>query len=81
MSGAVPGYLAAAPPHESGLTRDVSRAVLGYLVAALSPNMDVANGALPAYVIVLLFFIGLLIRPQDQPRYWWAALALNPKPN
>ena len=55
--------------------------MLAYLIAALSPNMDVANGALPAYVIVLLFFIGLLIRPQDQPRYWWAALALNPKPN
>lgn len=27
-------------------------AVLAYTVAALSPNMDVANAALPAYVVV-----------------------------
>ena len=32
-------------------------AVLAYLVAALSPNMDVANAALPAYVVTLLFFV------------------------
>lgn len=36
--------------------------------------MDVANAALPAYVTVLLFFVGLLLRPQDQPKYWsWFA--------
>ncbi|EIE18756.1 ABC family transporter: multidrug, partial [Coccomyxa subellipsoidea C-169] len=44
--------------------------LLAYIIAALSPNMDVANGALPAYVVILLFFVGLLIRPQDQPSYW-----------
>jgi hypothetical protein len=32
--------------------------VLAYFVAALSPNMDVANAALPAYVVTLLFFAG-----------------------
>ncbi len=52
-------------------------AVLAYIIAALSPNMDVANGALPAYVVILLFFVGLLIRPQDQPSYWhWYPLLL-----
>ena len=45
-------------------------AVLAYVIAALSPNMDVANGALPAFVVIMLFFVGLLIRPQDQPAYW-----------
>ena len=51
--------------------------------------MDVANAALPAYVTVLLFFVGLLLRPQDQPAYWhwfsfldflkyaWAAQMIN----
>ena len=45
-------------------------AVLAYFVAAVSPNMDVANSALPAYVVSLLFFVGLLIRHEDQPDYW-----------
>jgi ATP-binding cassette subfamily G (WHITE) protein 2 len=45
-------------------------AVLAYIIAGLSPNMDVANGALPAFVVIMLFFVGLLIRPQDQPNYW-----------
>jgi ATP-binding cassette, subfamily G (WHITE), member 2 len=44
--------------------------VLGYLIAAIAPNMDVANAALPGYVTTLLFFVGLLLRPQDQPVYW-----------
>ena len=49
-------------------------AVLAYFIAAISPNMDVANGALPAYIVINLFFVGLLIRPQDQPKYWhWCA--------
>jgi len=55
----------------------------------VSPNMDIANAALPAYVTVLLFFVGLLLRPQDQPSYWhwfsyldflkyaWAAQMIN----
>ncbi|KAK9904972.1 hypothetical protein WJX75_006687 [Coccomyxa subellipsoidea] len=44
--------------------------LLAYIIAGLSPNMDVANGALPAFVVIMLFFVGLLIRPQDQPNYW-----------
>ena len=47
-----------------------ARAVLAYFIAAVSPNMDVANAALPAYVTSLLFFVGLLLRIQDQPNYW-----------
>ena len=46
------------------------RAAIGYFIAAISPNMDMANAALPAYVTVLLFFVGLLLRNQDQPVYW-----------
>ncbi len=45
-------------------------AAIGYFIAAISPNMDMANAALPAYVTVLLFFVGLLLRNQDQPVYW-----------
>ena len=45
-------------------------AALGYFIGAIAPNMDVANAALPAYVTVLLFFVGLLLRNQDQPVYW-----------
>ncbi|CAL5220625.1 g2668 [Coccomyxa viridis] len=44
--------------------------LLAYFIAAISPNMDVANGALPAFIVINLFFVGLLIRPQDQPKYW-----------
>ena len=44
--------------------------MLAYFIAAVSPNMDVANAALPAYVTSLLFFVGLLLRIQDQPNYW-----------
>jgi hypothetical protein len=32
--------------------------VLAYFVAAMSPNMDVANAALPVYVSTLLYFGG-----------------------
>ena len=33
-----------------------------------------APGAAQAYVVSLLFFIGLLMRPADQPGYWhWCA--------
>ena len=44
--------------------------VLAYFVAALSPNIDVANAALPAYVVTLLFFAGLLITTNEMPDYW-----------
>jgi ATP-binding cassette, subfamily G (WHITE), member 2 len=63
--------------------------VLAYLVAALSPNMDVANAALPAYVVTLLFFAGQLITYSSMPPWWywystidflrysWGALMVN----
>lgn len=58
-------------PYSDALTeRRCACAVLAYLIAAVSPTMEVANGALPAYVVILLFFVGQLIRPQDQPPYW-----------
>ncbi|GAB4821435.1 hypothetical protein N2152v2_008481 [Parachlorella kessleri] len=44
--------------------------VLAYFIAAISPNMDTANAALPAYVTMLLFFTGLLLRWDDIPKYW-----------
>ncbi|KAK9823026.1 hypothetical protein WJX81_000228 [Elliptochloris bilobata] len=44
--------------------------VLAYAIAALSPNIYVANAALPAYVITPLFFVGQLMRPSDQPAHW-----------
>ncbi|EFN51572.1 hypothetical protein CHLNCDRAFT_140061 [Chlorella variabilis] len=44
--------------------------VLAYTVAALSPNMDVANAALPTYVVSLLFFSGFLVRFDAIPNYW-----------
>lgn len=53
-------------------------AVLAYFIAAISPTMDVANGALPAWIVINLFFVGLLIRPQDQPRYWHWCGPLTP---
>ena len=63
--------------------------MLAYFIAALSPNMDVANAALPAYVVTLLFFAGFLLRWGDIPKYWqwygyidflhyaWGALMAN----
>ena len=44
--------------------------VLAYCVAALSPNMDIANAALPSYVVTLLFFAGFLLRWADIPVWW-----------
>jgi len=44
--------------------------ILAYAVASASPNMDVANAALPTYVVTLLFFGGFLIRFPDMPRGW-----------
>lgn len=60
-----------------------------YAVASLSPNMDVANAALPTYVATFMFFSGFLIRYDDIPVWWkwysylnplrysWTALMLN----
>ena len=46
------------------------RVVLAYLIAALSPTLEVASCALPTYTLMLAFFTGLPIRPKDQPAYW-----------
>lgn len=43
---------------------------VAYVIASLSPNLEVANAALPAYVTSLLFFTGLLNRTADMPSYW-----------
>lgn len=45
-------------------------AVVAYFVAALSPNMSVANAALPTYTTTLLFFAGFFIRFENTPAYW-----------
>jgi len=62
---------------------------LGYSVAALSKNMDIANTALPAFVSSMLFWTGNLIRYVDMPvwlrwvlwidflHYPFAALTVN----
>ena len=36
--------------------------VVAYFIAAVSPNIDVANAALPCYITTLIFFSGLLIQ-------------------
>ena len=43
---------------------------LAYFISALSPNIDVANAAVPAFVTVMLFFAGNIIRLSDIPAYW-----------
>ena len=52
------------------LVTTLSGVALGYAVAALSPSMGVANAALPAYVTMLLFFVGLLLPSRSIPRMW-----------
>lgn len=52
------------------LVTTMSGVALGYAVAALSPSMGVANAALPAYVTMLLFFVGLLLPSRSIPRMW-----------
>ena len=42
-------------------------AVLAYAIAAGCATVDAANAALPAYVLTLQFFVGLLIRIADIP--------------
>ena len=67
-----PCKLAGSFPHFWAVyfTTTATGIALGYAIASAAPNMDVANAALPAYVTTLLFFVGLLLRPQDQPKYW-----------
>lgn len=38
-----------------------------YLVAAASPNLDVANAVVPAFMMVMLFFAGFLILVSSIP--------------
>jgi len=63
--------------------------VLAYFVAAMSPNMDVANAALLVYVSTLMYFGGFLITLSAMPPWWkwysyinpvrysWTALMIN----
>ena len=51
--------------------------VLAYAVAALSPNMDVANAALPTLVVTFLFFAGFLLRWTDIPPWCAGGLEFN----
>ncbi|KAG2482622.1 hypothetical protein HYH03_018464 [Edaphochlamys debaryana] len=44
--------------------------VLAYFIAAISPNLDVANALLPTYVVTLLFFGGFLFRFSKIPPWW-----------
>lgn len=55
-----------------------SPAVLAYTVAALSPNMDVANALLPTYVSTLLFFGGFLFTFDAIPPWWKWYSYINP---
>jgi len=38
--------------------------VLGYLMAAWASDLDVANGILPGYIMMLYFFTGYALRLQ-----------------
>lgn len=63
--------------------------ILAYLVASISPNMDVANALLPIYAITLMFFAGFLVRFDNMPPWWkwysyidfgryaWSAMMIN----
>ncbi|GLC68936.1 hypothetical protein PLESTF_000760800 [Pleodorina starrii] len=63
--------------------------VLAYLIAAVSPNMDVASAAFPGFVVTLLFFAGQLMTLEAMPIWWrwysridflryaWGALMVN----
>jgi ABC-type multidrug transport system permease subunit len=44
--------------------------VLAYWIAAISPNMDVANALLPVYVTIQLFFGGFILDFRTMPSYW-----------
>jgi hypothetical protein len=51
---------------------------VAYFIAAVSPNMEIANTTLPAYIVTLLFFIGFLPRLPAIGWYWrWCVKALS----
>lgn len=48
--------------------------IVAYFIAAVSPNMDVANALLPSYIVTLIFFSGFLLRWEQIPVWWkWYA--------
>ncbi|GLI60770.1 hypothetical protein VaNZ11_003002 [Volvox africanus] len=50
--------------------------VIAYMMAAFSPNLDVANAAVPTLLAVMLFLSGFLIRIESIPAYWrWLTYA------
>ena len=53
-------------------------AVFAYLLAAVCPTVEAANGLVPCVVITGLFFAGCLLRDVDIPRWWHWASYLDP---
>ncbi|GLC42438.1 hypothetical protein PLESTF_000812600 [Pleodorina starrii] len=50
--------------------------VIAYMMAAFSPNLDVANAAVPTVLAIMLFLSGFLIRIESIPVYWrWLTYA------
>lgn len=51
-------------------------AVLAYGFAAALSNIEATTSALSAYVLTLQFFVGLLIREKDIPRWlrWYSSV-------
>jgi hypothetical protein len=41
-----------------------------YFFATLSPTVDIANAALPAYMVSLLYFSGIVMNFNSIPAYW-----------
>mmetsp|Transcript_27579 Transcript_27579/g.50913 ORF Transcript_27579/g.50913 Transcript_27579/m.50913 type:complete len:642 (-) Transcript_27579:196-2121(-) len=49
---------------------EVTGIIMAYSVAALSPNMDIANAILPIYALMLMLLGGFLLRYPDIPPWW-----------
>eukprot|EP00210_Caulerpa_lentillifera_P006026 g5759.t1 len=41
-----------------------------YIFAAVAPDVNVANALLQTFTVILMFFCGFLILPDDIPAYW-----------
>ena len=52
--------------------------MFAYLLAAVCPTVEAANGLVPCIVITGLFFAGCLLRDSDIPRYWHWASYIDP---
>lgn len=52
--------------------------MFAYLLAAVCPTVEAANGLVPCVVITGLFFAGCLLRDVDIPRWWHWASYLDP---